>query len=529
MSAWPADEHHDVVVVGAGSAGCVLAARLSAEPGRRVLVLEAGPVFADLATYPEVLRDERTFPQEHLWRYEGFHAPGDVAPASIVRGRVLGGSGAVNGLIWQRGLPEDYDAWGVPGWGAADFARAFDGLEDDVDAPRAHADGEDSGVPRTKPTASRGPVPIGRTGRDGWAPAHAAFHDAARDLGAPVNPDLARAEHQGVGPYARNAGDGHRMGAALTHLLPASTRPNLTVRGDVQVQRVVVREGRAAGVEARIEGRDVRIAADEVVLCAGAVETPQLLVHSGIGPQDVVRRIGREPLVDLPGVGAGLSDHPSVVCTVRFRADVREWDLRCLVGLVATSSAAAGEGRRSDLQTLVMSGPYVGNNGGHLPAADPDVVDAVLNPILYAPASVGRVEVLSADPGRRPRIHYGYLDAATDRERLREGVRAAAAVLAHPAFVALVADDRGTPDAATLADDDRLDAWIRTGLHSTLHGCGTCRMGPADDPDAVVDADLRVRGVDGLRVVDLSIAPRAPTAPTNATAMAIGELAAERI
>ncbi|MGX6447178.1 GMC family oxidoreductase, partial [Patulibacter sp. S7RM1-6] len=372
--------------------------------------------------------------------------------------------------------------------------------------------------------AAPGPVPIRRHGRAEWAPAHAAFHDALRDLGAAENPDLARAEHQGVGPYARNASDGRRMGAALTHLIPALGRPNLTVRGGAVVHRVAFDGTRAVGVDVELDGRVERIAAGEVVLSAGAIETPQLLVHSGIGPAATAARLGIAPLVDLPGVGEHLTDHPSIVVAVRFHERIRAWDLRCLVGLVATSTLGAASGARSDVQTLVMSGPYVGTNGGHVPLApDPERVDCVLNPILYAPESVGRVEVVSADPRARPRIHYDYLRSDADRARLREALRLTGRVLAHPAFAELIDDDAGAPDERTLADDDLLDAWMRPALRSTLHGCGTCRIGPEGDALAVVDGRCRVRGVEGLSVVDLSVVPRAPTAPTNATAMAVAE------
>jgi len=497
---------YDTVIVGAGSAGCVLAARLSENPDRRVLLVEAGPVFTGLDAVPEALRDDRTFPQEHLWTYEGFHATGGES-VPVVRGRVLGGSGSVNGVIYQRGLPEDYDGWGSPLWTGAALRPFFARIEDERDG-----------------VTHGGALPITRIGREGWVSSHRAFHDALRDLGVPENPDLLHAAHQGVGPYARNSADGTRFSAAVAYLLPALVRPNLDVWGDAHVLCVTVDGSRATGIELVRDGATVRVTADEIVLSAGAIETPKLLALSGIGDAADLRRLGVETVVDLPGVGRRLHDHPSVVTTVRLKPEVRDWDLRCLVGLVATSADAAARGLRSDLQTLVMSGPYVGNNGGALPhAPDPETVDVVLNPILYAPDSVGRLELRSTDPDERVRIHYGYLESARDRARLREAVRQTAEVFAHEAFAALIASDAGAPDAATLGEDDALDGWMARNLQTTLHGCGTCPIGPDGDPDAVVDDHGRVHGIERLRIADLSIAPRAPSAPTNATAMVIGE------
>jgi choline dehydrogenase len=521
------DDRFDVVIVGAGSAGCVLAARLSENPDRRVLLVEAGPTFASVEEMPPSLRDERTFPMDHLWSYDGFNYADSVAVAPVIRGRALGGSGSANGMIYQRGLPENYDGWGSPLWSAAALEPVFDRIEDDRDAGAAA--GADLGA-GGRGRATPGMLPIGRIGRDGWAPAHRAFHDALRDLGVAENPDVVRTENQGVGPTARNGIDGVRVSAALAYLLPAMSRPNLELWGHAHVERIVVDGGRATGLAVLVDGRAVRVSAGEVILSAGAIESPHLLTLSGIADAATVRGLGLDPVVDLPGVGRHLHDHPAITTSVRLLPEIREWDLRCLVACTTTTDAAAAAGQRSDVSTVVISGPYAGSNGGGLPdAPDPDHVDVVQMAMLYAPDSVGRLDVVSADAAVRPRIHFHYLESARDRERMRAAVRQNAAVFAYPAFAELTADRSGTPDVATLDDDAALDTWIRERQATTLHGCGTCRMGPDGDPDAVVDFHGRVRGVDGLRVADLSIAPRAPTAATNATAMAIGERIAELI
>lgn len=517
------DDRYDVVIVGAGSAGCVLAARLSENPDRRVLLVESGPIFASVEEMPPSLRDERTFPMDHLWSYDGFNYADSVAVAPVIRGRALGGSGSANGMIYQRGLPENYDGWGSPLWSAAALESVFDRIEDDRDAKTAAVSGRGG-------ASTPGVLPIGRIGREGWAPAHRAFHDALRDLGVAENPDLVRTENQGVGPTARNGIDGVRVSAAVAYLVPALTRPNLELRGNAHVERVVVEGGRATGLQIVVDGRPIQISADEVILSAGAIESPHLLTLSGIADAATVRGLGIDPVVDLPGVGRHLHDHPAITTSVRLVPEVREWDLRCLVACTTTTDAAAAAGQRSDVSTVVISGPYAGSNGGGLPdAPDPDHVDVVQMAMLYAPDSVGRLEVVSADAAVRPRIHFHYLESARDRERMRAAVRQSAAVFAHSAFAEMIEDRSGTPDPAILDDDAALDTWIRERQATTLHGCGTCRMGADGDPDAVVDFHGRVRGVDGLRVADLSTAPRAPTAATNATAMAIGERIAELI
>jgi predicted dehydrogenase (TIGR03970 family) len=498
----PLPAEADVVVVGAGTSGCALAARL-AEAGRSVLLLEAGPAVQS----PET-RDATTMRAAVPGSPAAVEVSAELTPAvtrSVVRGRGVGGSSAVNGCYFIRATPADCDGWGVPEWSWEAVLPAFRRLETDREFGGSPLHGSDGPVPVTRPAP-------------GYEPA-AAFAAAAAALGVPAEPDKNGAGAPGCGPLPSNAVDGVRFSAATAYL---RGRPGLTVRGGVRVRQVLVERGRAVGV--RTDGGEVRAA--EVVLAAGAVGSPELLLRSGIGPADALRALGLPVAADLPGVGEGLSDHPMV--QVPWRA-VPGFPAPPGLALEQVLHAAP-DGAPGGIEVL----PWFRSFAALLPPwGDAPRDDGVLNlgVSLLRADSRGRLTLRSADPGAPPRLAYGYLDPAADRAGMRAAVRFAAELLRTPPLAALGSPGDLPPgdelSPAVLADDAALDAWVGRHLGTAVHLSGSARMGPDGDPGAVVDGRLRVRGVAGLRVVDTSVLPRVPSRGTSATAVMVGERAAE--
>ncbi|SHG73175.1 mycofactocin dehydrogenase MftG [Geodermatophilus nigrescens] len=498
----------DVVVVGAGSSGCALAARL-ADAGRRVLLLEAGADHPRPADFPPELRDAATLGatvpgHPANWSFTTELVPGSRAP--LPRGRGVGGSSAVNGGYFVRATPADHAGWAAAGndqWSLAACLPAWCRLEDD----RQYGDRPGHG--------SGGPLPVTRPAAGG--PLADALAAAAAELGVPSEPDKNAGGPPGYGPVPFTVDGGVRVNTAMAYLSPRRGSPLLTVRGGVRVRRVLLERGRAVGVDT--DAGPVRAA--EVVLAAGAVGTPHLLLLSGIGPAADLRAAGVGVAVDAPGVGAGLSDHPLVYLPWVPVAGLPEedWPLPLHSVLHATSSDSPVPG---DLEVLPWLRPW----GRVVPGGGGDDVTLSLAAGLYRGESRGRLALASADPAAAPRIEHRYLATAADRRRLREAVRLAGALLRTRALAPLVTARPG-PDDAVLADDDALDGWVRAALATAVHLTGGARMGPDGDPGAVVDQHLRVRGVEGLRVADTSVLPEVPTRGPAASAVMVGERAAE--
>ncbi|MBV8083337.1 MAG: GMC family oxidoreductase N-terminal domain-containing protein [Chloroflexi bacterium] len=497
---------YDVLIVGSGAAGSVLAARLSENASRTVCVLEAGPDFASVDDLPEYVRfagtgGPRTRPANMDWAYTARSSTFQTE-LEVPRGRVIGGSSSINGVVFFRALRADLDEWvaaGNPDWSLEACLPAFRRLENDQDYARLPYHG------------AEGPIPVSRAPESDWTPASRAFHQACRSLGYPDCPDMNAPDAYGVGPIPTNFFHNLRHGTAVGYLLPARSRTNLTILGESHATRVLFDGRRAVGAEAMVNGRPERIEAGEVVLAAGAIASPQLLMLSGVGPATHLESVGVPVLLDLPGVGQGMRDHPALYTIWEAREIAQPpTGLSFQVGLRATAPES-DDVLDMQVNCLCTFGPR-----GEMPPRY-----AITNSIMHA-RSAGQVQLWTTDPAAPPLLDFCHLEDPSDMRRLRSILRTAVRIGQHEAFEG-VRVARLSPLDAVVESDAALDEWMQRTLVTGHHASCTCRMGPESDPRAVVDQAGRVRGLEAIRVVDASIMPDCPRANTNATTIMLAE------
>lgn len=522
---------YDYVIVGGGSAGCVLANRLSADPSIKVALLEAGPADKSFLIHMPI---GYAVLMKTGWADWGYHTEPQPALNGRrlfwPRGKVLGGSSSVNAMLYIRGVPSDYDLWsqlGNKGWSFDDVMPYFKKAETYAGGADDYHGGE-------------GPLKVSRPSVVN--PLNAAWIEAGRQAGYPYTPDFNGAEQEGFGPACSTIKDGRRASAAVCYLRPALERPNLTVITKAQATRILIERGRAVGVEYAQKKQKLEIrASNEVILSGGAINSPQLLLLSGIGPANEIARHGIRSVHDLPGVGKNLQDHLHGAVKRYSKAPVSLYSIVKPSALMRYVPYYLMTGKGPASQAVLETLAFLKTR--------PDVIAPDLEfhfvPVLYTdhgrkliyrhgcmsyynmqrPEARGEITLKSADPLAHPAIQPHYLENETDLRALRDGLKISRDIFRQPAFAPYLGEEFAP--GSKVQSDAEIDDFHRATCETLYHPVGTCKMGL--DEMAVVDDALRVRGLDGLRVIDASIMPRLVSGNTNAPTIMIAEKAADMI